>query len=83
MWDLAQPGSSPSHSPSRQAERVEDLERLEKAFAKLDEQDRQLLSMRRIFDIPVAQIAREIGMPESTVRWRLGVIMAELASEME
>ena len=30
-----------------------------------------------------ADIAAELSMPESTVRWRLSVILAELASRME
>lgn len=83
VWDVAQPGgSSPDHSPSKHAVHVEDLERLQAAFDELDEEDRQILSMRRIFDIPTAAIAEEVGLAESTVRWRLATIMAKLASRM-
>ena len=82
-WDVPQPGgSSPDHSPSRHAVHAEDLERLQAAFDELDEEDRQILSMRRIFDIPTTQIAEELGLAESTVRWRLSMIMAKLASRM-
>jgi RNA polymerase sigma-70 factor, ECF subfamily len=83
MWEVPQPGaSSPDHSPSVHAVHVEDLERLQVAFDELDEEDRQILSMRRIFDIPTTQIAEELGIAESTVRWRLSTIMARLASRM-
>jgi RNA polymerase sigma factor (sigma-70 family) len=83
VWDVAQPGdSSPEHSPSKHATHVEDLERLQVAFDELDEEDRQILSMRRIFDIPTPEIAAELGLAESTVRWRLATIMAKLSSRM-
>jgi RNA polymerase sigma factor (sigma-70 family) len=61
---------------------VEDLERLQLAFDELDEEDRQILSMRRIFDIPTPEIAAELGLAESTVRWRLATIMAKMSSKM-
>jgi RNA polymerase sigma factor (sigma-70 family) len=83
VWDVAQPGdSSPDHSPSKHAVHVEDLERLQLAFDELDEEDRQILSMRRIFDIPTPEIAAELGLAESTVRWRLATIMAKMSSKM-
>jgi RNA polymerase sigma factor (sigma-70 family) len=83
VWELAQPGdSSPDHSPSKHAVHVEDLERLQVAFDELEEEDRQILSMRRIFDIPTPEIALELGLAESTVRWRLATIMAKLSSRM-
>lgn len=69
-------------SPSRHAERSEELERLQSAFASLDEADRQILSMRRIFDIPTAEIAVALGLAESTVRWRLARILAHLADRL-
>lgn len=83
VWDVAQGGeSSPDHSPSRHAVHVEDLARLQAAFDELDEEDRQILSMRRIFDISTSVIAEELGLAESTVRWRLATIMAKLSSRM-
>jgi RNA polymerase sigma factor (sigma-70 family) len=83
VWEVPQPGgSSPDHSPSRHAQQAEDLERLQAAFDELDEEDREILSMRRIFDIPACDIAHELGLAESTVRWRLSTIMAQLASRL-
>lgn len=74
--------SSLVRSPSRAAEHEEDLERLREAFDELNEVDRQILALRRIFDVPVSEIAAEVGLAESTVRWRLGVILSEIASKL-
>jgi len=82
-WDPPQPGASrPSRSPSRHAERADDLERLARAFDALPEADRQLLAMRKVFDLTTRDIASQLGLPESTVRWRLAQILAEVAARM-
>ncbi len=83
IWDLPYAADSQlSPSPSRHAERNEDLARLQAAFASLDEDDRQILTMRRIFDIPTAEIVVALGLAESTVRWRLSRILAQLAQRL-
>jgi RNA polymerase sigma factor (sigma-70 family) len=83
MWDLPErDASSPSRSPTRQLVRLEELELLQRAFDELDDEDRQILAMRRFFDLPTAVIAAELGLAESTVRGRLGRIQAELASRL-
>src|SRR5262249_51566162 len=84
LWDLPQSeGSSPSKSPTKHLIHEEEVERLRVAFLELDEQDQQIVSMRRIFDVPAAEIAKQLGIAESTVRWRLGVIQTELASRLD
>ena len=84
LWEVPMSeGSSPSKSPSRHLIHEEDVERLRVAFCALEPEDQRILSMRRIFDVPAAQIAKELGIAESTVRWRLGVIQAELASRLD
>jgi RNA polymerase sigma factor (sigma-70 family) len=83
LWELPERDrGSIAGSPSRCVEHAEDLDRLRAAFAALNEDDRRILTMRRIFDIPAAEIARELGLAESTVRWRLSVILTDLASKM-
>ena len=83
LWKLPQSeGSSPSRSPSRHVIREEEVETLRAAFAALSAEDQRILSMRRIFDVPAREIARELGLAESTVRWRLGVIQTELANRL-
>jgi RNA polymerase sigma factor (sigma-70 family) len=82
-WDLPERDrGSLDGSPSRCAERGEDIERLRASIAALDEEDRRILFMRRVFEIQTAEIARELGIAESTVRWRLSSVMTRLASEM-
>jgi len=84
LWDLPQSeGSTPSKNPGRHLIHEEEIERLREAFGTLTPEDQQILSMRRIFDVPASQIALELGIAESTVRWRLGVIQAELASRLD
>jgi RNA polymerase sigma-70 factor, ECF subfamily len=84
LWDVPQQGSSsPSASPSRHAAHVEDLEQLERAFDELDEEDRQIVAMKKVFDLPSNEIGKALDMPESTVRWRLARAMAKLASKLE
>jgi RNA polymerase sigma factor (sigma-70 family) len=83
MWEVpAREVGSLSGTPSRCVERAEDLERLNASIAALDEEDRKILFMRRIFDIPTSEIARELGLAESTIRWRLSTILTELASKL-
>ncbi|MBK7874259.1 MAG: sigma-70 family RNA polymerase sigma factor [Planctomycetes bacterium] len=72
-------GDSNPRSPQKIAMRREELARLQELFDALDERDRRILSMRRIFGIPATEIARELGIGESTVRWRLSEIMTKLA----
>lgn len=69
-------------SPSVHAERREELERLRRALDELDERDREILVLRRILDVPTAEIARRTGLAESTVRGRLGRILTLLASRL-
>lgn len=84
LWDLPQSeGSSPSKSPSRGAIQSEDVARLREAFAELSEEDQRILALRRVFDVPVSEIARELHLAESTVRWRLAMIQTQLADRLE
>jgi RNA polymerase sigma-70 factor (ECF subfamily) len=71
-----------SGSPTRSAARREDLDRLAAAVASLEERDRQIFVMRKLYDVPAKAIALELGMAESTVRGRLHAIVTELASRL-
>jgi RNA polymerase sigma-70 factor (ECF subfamily) len=75
-------GQAAELSPSEQAERAEELARLAQALDELDDVDREILLLRRIFDVPTAEIATRTGLAESTVRGRLGRIMTELATRL-
>ncbi len=74
--------SSIAQSPSQHAARAEDLERLSHALDQLDEDAREIVCLRRLLDVPTAEIATLLAMPESTVRWRLARAMAQLAAHL-
>jgi RNA polymerase sigma-70 factor (ECF subfamily) len=69
-------------SPSSHAEHEEDLERLRSALSDLDEKDREVIVLRRIFGLSAAEIAQQNGEAESTVRWRLQRAMVRLADRL-
>ncbi len=75
----ADPGSP---TPSEIAAERESLERLDAALAKLDEDDRKLLVMKRFAGLSTEAIAKELALSEATVRRRIGVLMARLSREM-
>lgn len=81
LWDLAAE-SAVELSPPGAAARGEELERLRDAIDALDEQDRQIVVLRKLLDVPTPAIAERIGMPESTVRWRLARALVELATRL-
>ncbi len=66
-------------SPSLRVERAEELDRLRRALDELDPVDREILILRRIFDVPTAEIARRTSLAPSTVRGRLAQVLTELA----
>ncbi|HEV8112136.1 MAG TPA: sigma-70 family RNA polymerase sigma factor [Planctomycetota bacterium] len=69
-------------SPSVLAERGEELDRLRRALDELDPVDREILILRRIFDVPTAEIASRTSLAPSTVRGRLARVMTELACRL-
>jgi RNA polymerase sigma-70 factor (ECF subfamily) len=44
---------------------------LDTAFEQVSIDDRQLLAMHHLHHLPVASMARQLGIPEGTVKWRL------------
>ncbi len=83
-WEVpARDEGSHAGTPSRHAVHSEDLARLQAALDRLDDEDREIVCLRRIFDVPTPEIAEMVGLAESTVRWRLARAMTRLASELE
>jgi RNA polymerase sigma-70 factor (ECF subfamily) len=72
----------PEASPVLRAEREEDLERLRRVLDELDPLDREILVLRRIFEIPIGEIARRTSLAPSTVRGRLGRALTEIAGRL-
>lgn len=75
-------GSAVAASPSEHAVHAEDLARLADALDELDERDREIVCLRRFYDVPTPEIATLLGMPESTVRWRLAQATTQLATRL-
>jgi RNA polymerase sigma factor (sigma-70 family) len=69
-------------SPSQIAAHKEDLERLQVAFDQLDDEQRSLISMRNVFDLPVEQIAANLGLTIAQTRLRMAKAMARLSAIM-
>lgn len=84
LWEVpARDEGSHAGTPSRHAMHSEDLERLQAALDRLDDEDREIVCLRRIFDVPTSEISAMTGLAESTVRWRLAQALTRLASELE
>lgn len=66
--------TSASGSVERQAEHRQ----LARAFDRLDAGDRALLTMRHLWDSPVAEVAEALGLPAGTVKSRMHAAMDRL-----
>jgi RNA polymerase sigma-70 factor (ECF subfamily) len=60
-----------------------DMAALTTAFERLGVDHRHLLVMHHLHRVPVADLARELGIPEGTTKWRLHAARAALARELE
>jgi len=56
---------------------------LNSAFDRLSVPQRQLLVMHHLHRVPVADLARELGIPEGTAKWRLHAARAALTRALE
>jgi len=54
-----------------------------RAFDRLRPQDRMILALHHVDERPVAEIARSLGIPVGTVKWRLHAARSALAKAME
>lgn len=75
-------GDSARLSPSQIAANKEELERLQAAFDQLNDEQRSLISMRSVFDLPVEQIAANLGLTIAQTRLRMAKAMARLSALM-
>lgn len=70
-------------TPSHQAEVREEIERLERAFERLPEHYRQVITLARIVGLSQAQIAEQMGRTEDSVRNLLARALARLSSLLQ
>lgn len=61
----------------------DDMVALTAAFERLSVDQRHLLVMHHLHRVPVADLARELGIPEGTTKWRLHAARAALTRALE
>lgn len=60
-----------------------DMEAIRTAFERLTVDHRHLLVMHHLHRVPVADLARELGIPDGTAKWRLHAARAALTRALE
>jgi RNA polymerase sigma-70 factor (ECF subfamily) len=66
-----------------EADNVVDNDAISRAFDRLRPQDRMILALHHVEERPVAEIARSLGIPVGTAKWRLHAARAALEKAME
>ena len=66
-----------------EADDVVDSDAIGRAFDRLRPQDRMLLVLHHVEERPVAEIARSLGIPVGTAKWRLHAARGALEKAME
>ncbi len=64
-------------------ERALERRQLARAFGRLSADDRALLTMRHLWDAPVAEVAQALGIPQGTVKSRTHAAMERLRAAYE
>ena len=70
-------------APIDQLDRALDLRTLGRALARLDSKDRVLLTLHHYWELPVAETARLLGVPEGTVKSRVHHALHRLRAAYE
>ncbi len=75
--------TSPGPTTAGMAERVSDRLQVQDAMARLNDQDRVILTLREVFDMAYQEIADSLEIPVGTVRSRLAKARLRLLTELE
>lgn len=70
-------------TPSRHLGTREEIERIERAFASLSEEHREVIRLARVAGLPHALVAREMGRTPAATRTLLSRALARLATRLE
>lgn len=70
-------------TPSQQAMKREELERVERAFDELKDEQREVISLAHVVGMTRAEIAAQLGKSEGAVRTMLSRALAELAERLD
>jgi RNA polymerase sigma-70 factor (ECF subfamily) len=79
------PEPGPAHEAQARTamDEVVDNDAIARAFDRLRPQDRMILVLHHVEERPVAEIARSLGIPVGTAKWRLHVARTALEKAME
>jgi RNA polymerase sigma-70 factor (ECF subfamily) len=69
--------------PDAGADRIADRDAIVRAFDRLRPEDRSILVLHHVDERPVAEIARMLGVPTGTAKWRLHEARRRLQRAME
>jgi RNA polymerase sigma factor (sigma-70 family) len=70
-------------APTDQLDRAFAVRELDRAFDRLSTDDRTILTLRHLWDLPGAEIAKHLGIPEGTVKSRVSAAMQRLRAAYE
>jgi RNA polymerase sigma-70 factor (ECF subfamily) len=70
-------------TPSQHAMKQEEIERVERAFDELGEEQREVVTLAHLVGLSRAEIARQLGKSEGAVRTMLSRALAQLAEILE
>jgi len=70
-------------APSDALDRAFAVRELDRAFDRLSTDDRTILTLRHLWDLPGAEIAEHLGIPEGTVKSRVHAAMNRLRAAYE
>ncbi len=75
--------SQPDANARTEADAVVDSDAIARAFDRLRPKDRMILVLHHVEERSVAEIARSLGIPEGTAKWRLHAARTALEKAME
>jgi RNA polymerase sigma-70 factor, ECF subfamily len=78
-----QPEPPPDLHARTQMDEMVDNDAIGRAFDRLRPQDRMILVLHHVEERPVAEIARSLGIPVGTAKWRLHAARGALVKAME
>ena len=70
-------------APADALDRAVAVRSLDRAFDRLSTDDRTILTLRHLWDLPGAEIAQHLGIPEGTVKSRTHAAMNRLRAAYE
>lgn len=74
---------SPGPSPRRAAISAEEIAPIERGFAKLSDDYREVITLTKIAGVPYKEVAEQLGRSGASMRMLLGRALVKFAEELE